>query len=81
MNHKRRLKNLESQPAKRVDDGPKETALESAIRIVNKIKAERAADPEGCERRRQESLRKDGWPEGYNPTARELMQRIIDRRK
>ena len=80
MSLKKRIRSLEHQPAKHTDDEPKETALQSATRIIAKIRKERAADPEGCERRRRERLRADGWPEGYNPTASEILQRILERR-
>ena len=82
MSLKRRLQNLESQPAKHVDGDPvstPETALQFALRYREELRKEQQADPEGFDRRRRELLRADGWPPGYNPSSSEIMQRILER--
>lgn len=90
MKLKRRVLNLESQPAKHTDEVPaarKETALEFVRRWRANRQAEIDADPEAWERgaeareqSRLQLLRDLGFPEGSKPTPRELLQRFIERR-
>ena len=86
MSLKKRIRSLEHQPAKHIDE-PKETALQFVIRWREERRKEIAADPEAWERgaeareqARQQRLREDGWPEGYEPTIHEKLQRFMERR-
>lgn len=86
MSIKKRIQNLESQPEKHVD-APKETALQFAIRWREERRKEIAADPDAWERgaeareqARLKHLQRLGFPDGYSPTWREHLQRLVEQK-
>lgn len=79
MNLKRRLQKLECAPFNAASKAVSPEIRRLILALEQTIRRRRE-DPEGCERRRQESLRRSGFPEGYNPTLSEILQRRIARR-
>lgn len=80
MSLKRRLQNLECQPVRKSRPKTDPESTRRLLAAIQKVKAEWVRDPEGCELRRQEGLRKLGFDAADDPTWQAVLRRHIDQR-